>query len=294
MAKAKPSGAEWEKWKAKEEAHWAKHNKGSGTYFEWNGERWKLDNKATKGQPRKFSPKSVDQKNTENKKVGGHREKMLEKQTAPDVDPKEAQAARARINAKGNEHHHINSRTRVEKGLQAKYGGEIPDPVRKQFANVDQYFGDDPRNFADLTIPEHRTGPNAVHKVEKYMDDAIKKAGSEADNVFGMFRRGAQLKRTAKGALKNAPLLGGVIMGGAALLSTGSPAEAAKAFVETENPIENLDAGPIFDEREDYGKVIQDAKKQNASPLWDRLRQGVLGTRAIRGRSGAQKALQQQ
>ena len=29
MAKEKPSGAEWEKWKAKEEAHWAKHNKGS-------------------------------------------------------------------------------------------------------------------------------------------------------------------------------------------------------------------------------------------------------------------------
>ena len=49
------------------------------------------------------------------------------------------------------------------------------DHVRKQFADVDQYFGDDPRNFADLTIPEHRTGPNAVHKVEKYMDDSIKK-----------------------------------------------------------------------------------------------------------------------
>ena len=192
MAKERPSGAEWEKWRAKEEAHWEKHNKGSGTYFEFNGERWKLDNKATKGQPRKFSPKSVDQKNTENKKVGGHREKMLEKQTAPDVDPKEAQAKRAEINRKGNEHHHINSRTRVEKGIQAKYGGEIPDHVRKQFADVDQYFGDDPRNFADLTIPEHRTGPNAVHKVEKYMDDSIKNAGSEADKVFGMFRKAAQ------------------------------------------------------------------------------------------------------
>ena len=176
MAKEKPSGAEWEKWKAKEEAHWAKHNKGSGTYFTFNGERWKLDNKATKGKPRKFSPKSVDQKNTENKKVGGHREKMLEQQTAKDVDPKEAQAARARINAKGNEHHHKNSRTRVEKGIQAKYGGEIPDRVRKQFADVGEFFGDDPRNFADLTIPEHRTGPNAVHKVEKYMDDSIKGA----------------------------------------------------------------------------------------------------------------------
>jgi len=176
MANEKPSGAEWDKWRAKEEAHWAKHGKGSGTYFEFNGERWKLDNKATKGKPRKFSPKSVDAKNTENKKVGGHRERMLEKQTAADVDPKEAQAARAAINRKGNEHHHKNSRTRVEKGIQAKYGGEIPDHVRKQFADVGEFFGDDPRNFADLTVPEHRTGPNAVHKVEKYMDDAIRGA----------------------------------------------------------------------------------------------------------------------
>jgi hypothetical protein len=109
--------------------------------------------------------------------------------------------------------------------------------------------------------------------------------------TLNMFRQSAAARRAGK-ILKNAPLLGGAIMGGAALLSTGSPAEAAKAFVETENPIENLDAGPIFDEREDYGKVLQDAKKQNASPLWDRLRQGVLGTRAVRGRSGAQKALQ--
>ena len=193
MAQERPSGAEWDAWRAKEEAHWAKHNKGSGTYFEFNGERWKLDNKATKGKPRKFSPKSVDQKNTENKKVGGHREKMLEEQTAKDVDPKEAQARRAEINRKGNEHHHINSRTRVEKGIQAKYGGKIPDKVRKQFGDVGQYFGDDPRNFADLTIPEHRTGPNAVHKVEKFMDDAIKKAkgsfrGIKIQNGSAVFR----------------------------------------------------------------------------------------------------------
>ena len=176
MPQDRPSGPDWEKWRAKEEAHWNKHGKGSGTYFTYNGQRWKLDNKALKGQPRKFSPKSVDRKNTENKKVGGHRERVLAEQTAPDVDPKAAEAKRAAINKKGNEHHHINSRTHVEKGIQTKYGGKIPPEVRKQFSDVGQYFGDDPRNFADLTIPEHRTGPNAVHKVEKYMDDGIKAA----------------------------------------------------------------------------------------------------------------------
>ena len=124
------------------------------------------------------------------------------------------------------------------------------------------------------------------------MDDATKKAGSEADNVFGMFRQSTAAKRAGK-LFKNAPLLGGAIMATGTILSGGSPGQAIESFVETENPIENLDAGPIFDEREDYGKVLRDAKKQNASPLWDRLRQGVLGTRAIRGRSGAQKALQQ-
>lgn len=79
------------------------------------------------------------------------------------------------------------------------------------------------------------------------------------------------------GKLAKVPLLGGTVIAGATLLSTGSPGQAAKAFVETENPIENLDAGPVFDEREDFGKVIQDAKTQNERPLGERLNEGVLG-----------------
>ena len=106
-----------------------------------------------------------------------------------------------------------------------------------------------------------------------------------------MFRKSAAARRAGR-VLKNAPLLGGTIMAGGTLLAGGSPGQAFNSFVETENPIENLDAGPIFDEREDYGKVLADAKAQNAKPLFDRIRQGVLGTRAIRGRSGAQRALQ--
>ena len=91
-------------------------------------------------------------------------------------------------------------------------------------------------------------------------------------------------KRAGK-VLKNAPLLGGTIIAGGTLLAGGSPGQAFNAFVETENPIENLDAGPVFDEKEDYGKVIQDAKTQNERPLTERLSEGALGMfgRAVRG-----------
>ena len=108
-----------------------------------------------------------------------------------------------------------------------------------------------------------------------------------------MYRQGVQAKRAGK-ILKNAPLLGGFVMATGTLLATGDAGQAAKAFVETENPIENLDAGPVFDEREDYAKVIADAKTQNAIPLLDRLRQGVLGTsytRSERCPEGSQTAL---
>ncbi len=113
------------------------------------------------------------------------------------------------------------------------------------------------------------------------------------NSPISMFREKVAVKRaTRQAASKAPPLLGGLALATGTLIAGGSPGQAFEAFVETENPLEDFDAGPVFDEREDYGKVIQDAKKQNATPLWDRLRQGVLGTRAIRGRSGAQRALQ--
>ena len=161
-----------------------------------------------------------------------------------------------------------------------------PDMVPTELTPQDKqriWKGEDPdlvygqRQAAIDQNPLARPNPNRVKRVAPQLN---------------MYRQQVQARRLGKLANK-VPLLGGLAMAGGALLTTGDAGQAAKAFVETENPIENLDAGPIFDEREDYGKVLQDAKKQNASPLWDRIRQGVLGTRAIRGRSGAQKALQQ-
>jgi len=115
--------------------------------------------------------------------------------------------------------------------------------------------------------------------------------GRMGKQVLQNLRQQAQLARMGK--LAKVPVLGGIVIAGGTLLATGDAGQAAKAFVETENPIENLDAGPVFDEREDYGEVLRKARQQNAKPLFDRLRAGVLGTRRIRGRIGAQKALQQ-
>lgn len=91
---------------------------------------------------------------------------------------------------------------------------------------------------------------------------------------------------------KKAPLAGGILIGGAVLASGGTPGQAFEAAVAAENPIENLDAGPLFSESQDYGDAIQEAQVQNQKPLLQRLKGGAIGglfPRQIRGRSGAQR-----
>ena len=74
MAKREgPSGKEWEAYRTKELEHWAEHGKGSGTYFEWNGEKWRLDRKAERGKPVRYSPKSINRKKKESIKGGSER-----------------------------------------------------------------------------------------------------------------------------------------------------------------------------------------------------------------------------
>jgi len=88
-------------------------------------------------------------------------------------------------------------------------------------------------------------------------------------------------------------MLGGVIAAGATLASGGTPAQAFGAAVEAENPIENLAAGPIFDESQDFGTVLEQARAQNQIPLSIRIKNGALKIffpQQIRGRSGAKRA----
>lgn len=76
------------------------------------------------------------------------------------------------------------------------------------------------------------------------------------------------------------PLIGGVVAGTATLASGGSPAQAFGAAVEAENPIENLMAGPIYNEDEhgtDYGTYLKKQQEFNKKPLNERLMLGAVG-----------------
>ena len=100
-------------------------------------------------------------------------------------------------------------------------------------------------------------------------------------------------KNGAVRILSKVPMLGGVVAAGATLASGGTPAQAFGAAVEAENPIENLAAGPIFDESQDFGTVLEQARVQNQIPLSTRIENGalkVLFPQQIRGRSGAKRA----
>ncbi len=100
-------------------------------------------------------------------------------------------------------------------------------------------------------------------------------------------------ERGAVRLLSKAPFLGGVIAGAATLASGGTPAQAFGAAVEAENPIENLSAGPLFGESQDFGAVLEQARMQNQIPLMTRIENGALRMffpQQIRGRSGAKRA----
>ncbi len=93
--------------------------------------------------------------------------------------------------------------------------------------------------------------------------------------------------------LSKVPMLGGVVAAGATLASGGSPAQAFGAAVEAENPIENLSAGPLFDESQDFGTVLEQARMQNQIPLMTRIEKGAIRMffpQQVRGRSGAKRA----
>ena len=91
-------------------------------------------------------------------------------------------------------------------------------------------------------------------------------------------RRSTRLK--VKGGVArvlSVPLVGGAVAGALTLAEGGTPAQAFGSLVEAENPIENLDAGPIFDESQDFGEALRQAREQNAIPLGTRIKNGSVG-----------------
>ena len=141
MAKREgPSGKEWEAYRTKELEHWAEHGKGSGTYFEWNGERWRLDRKAERGKPVRYSAKSINRKKKESLKGGSERAIDLKNTTN---DPL-ANKAFGRWNPnKGPLHHAVprklmaNMLLQFEKNLNPNWTPEMgTTPEGKNFIRV--------------------------------------------------------------------------------------------------------------------------------------------------------------
>lgn len=174
-----PSGPGWEKYRKSEEAHHRKYGKGSGKYYKWNGQRWRLDNKGNGN----YSPKSVDRKNTENNRTTSKRSERLKKQTSFSADPAAAETKRAKINSAGKHNHHKVPSNRAE-ALADKYGGKIPEEVHKAHNKQGVYFGDDPRNYLGLSQSKHK----AAHAAYNALDDAIASADG-GKYVFEQLKR---------------------------------------------------------------------------------------------------------
>lgn len=145
--------------------------------------------------------------------------------------------------------------------------GQSTDAPRQKL--VRELIGDDLAYSQNATPADVARARNAL-------------SGTADADIIDTYRKGfsPQIKngrlRLGKVA-KNIPIAGGLAMGGLVLATGGTPAQAFDALVETENPIENLDAGPVFDESQDYGEAIRQAKQRNSLPLDVRLKNGALG-----------------
>jgi len=116
---------------------------------------------------------------------------------------------------------------------------------------------------------------------------------ADIDKTTALLVKNGSIRFKPGKLLSKVPMLGGVAAAGATLASGGSPAQAFGAAVEAENPIENLSAGPLFDESQDFGTVLEQARMQNQIPLMTRLENGALRMffpQQVRGRSGAKRA----
>lgn len=140
------------------------------------------------------------------------------------------------------------------------------------------------RNYINQQLVEKGVIEPGVDIFASDIDDATLKRAKPFLQSAELQEGAAKAFRTPKLVSKNGvlrlaklPLLGGTIAAGVTLAQGGTPAQAASSFAETENPIENLDAGPIFDEKQDYAEAIKQAREMNQKPLLTRLKNGALG-----------------
>ena len=186
----------------------------------------------------------------------------------------------------------------LEEGAPGDYVDRFPEQSSAFKTEAERINRQNYRNrFAILTTP---TGFRAVpREYFSELADPFSLPGIDLDETVSIKKQldqGFSNLKFGKGAvrfLSKVPMLGGVLAAGTTLASGGSPAQAFGAAVEAENPIENLSAGPLFDESQDFGTVLEQSRMQNQIPLMTRIENGALKMffpQQVRGRSGAKRA----
>jgi hypothetical protein len=114
MPQPRPSGVEANRYWQRELGHWQAKGKGSGTYLDFGGDRWRLDRKAEAGKPVRFSWKSLKAKKGESSTGTSQRQQRIANTS---LDPK-AQSAFGKFATQPGPVHHAAAATLVGKMLE--------------------------------------------------------------------------------------------------------------------------------------------------------------------------------
>ena len=206
------------------------------------------------------------------KATSGNRRIAEDMITPDEATKKAADKSMANMRSRGNVGHHRFPVSYLAAGEKEK-PGTIEAYKR---VHGESNIGHTPQAIDEMSIPDH----NRLHNVEEpAMWRSVKKAGSEADNIFGMFRKVVQSK-AFRAVAPAIPLVG--YGAGAAEATTygmdyaksGNPLDAVQSALATAGTVP---AAGIIPDVINAGVSLYRAKGSH---------------NRIRGRSGAQKALQ--
>ena len=203
-------------------------------------------------------------------KVDNPRAFNLRHGSPPGTDIAEGDRAMARIRQQfpGMDADHINDIALSSAGASWK--------VQQGRGTYEDYFENMRRAGIPVGHVEENFAPLEPRLNQIVKNQDTKRVHKAIQGARGSFK-GIKIEKGGVKFLSTIPFLAGGIAATGTILQGGSPADAAGSFVEAENPIEDLDAGPLFDESQDYGTAIAAANQQNQRPLMDRLDEGALG-----------------
>lgn len=225
-----------------------------------------------RGYGSKLTP-GGDVKMASSRKATSGNRRIAEDMATPDEATKRAaDKAMANMRSRGNVGHH-----RFPVSYLAAGEREQPGTIAAyKRVHGEENIGHTPKSIDEMSIPDH----NRLHNVEEpAMWRSVKKAGSEADQIFGLFRNLAKYK-AGRSLMSAIPIVG---LG----IGAADAADRTVTAAQTKNPTDALQASlaaagtaPVVGTFADLANTVIDMYR--AKGAFNR----------IRGRSGAQRAQQ--